>query len=95
VAEHGRSAAYVRNMEANPRVRLKLWAGPLRSRWRTGTAYLMPEDDPLERQRLIAQGSIGRRINAASVRLMGTDLLTIRIDLDPATGARRAPDTPR
>src|SRR5919109_2031333 len=42
VAEHGRSAGYVRNIEANPRVRLKLWAGPLRARWRSGTAHLMP-----------------------------------------------------
>lgn len=95
VAEHGRSAAYVRNIEANPRVRLKLWSAPLRSRWHSGTAQAIPDDDPLERQRLIAAGSVGRRINAATVRLMGTDLLTIRIDLDEATGARTAPDTPR
>jgi deazaflavin-dependent oxidoreductase (nitroreductase family) len=95
VAEHGRSAAYVRNIEAHPRVRLKLWARPLRSNWRAGTAHLIADDDPLERQRLIAAGSIGRRINAATVRAMGTDLLTLRIDLDPATGARTAPDTPR
>lgn len=95
VAEHGRSAAYVRNIEAEPRVRLKLRAGPLRSRWRAGTAQLIADDDPLERQRLISAGNLGRRINAATVRMMGTDLLTVRIDLDPATGARTAPDTPR
>jgi deazaflavin-dependent oxidoreductase (nitroreductase family) len=93
VAEHGHSAGYVRNIRANPRVRLKLWAGPLRSRWRSGTARVLEDDDPLARQKLISADSFGRRINAATVRLMGTDLVTVRVDLDDATGARRAPDT--
>ena len=73
VAEHGRAAGYVRNIAANPRVRVKAGGG-----WRSGTAELMPEDDPLARQRVI-----GRRFNAALVRVMGTDLLTVRVDLDP------------
>ena len=71
VAEHGRAAAYVRNIEANPRVRVKVGR-----RWRNGTAYLLPDDDPLERQRSMP------RVNARSVRAMGTDLLSIRIDLE-------------
>src|ERR671910_3141211 len=33
VAEHGRGASYVRNLEADPRVRVKI-----RRRWRSGTA---------------------------------------------------------
>lgn len=73
VAEHGRRANYVRNMEANPHVRVNVGG-----RWRAGTAQLLPEDDPRERQR-----RIGRRLNAAAVRAMGTELLTVRIDLDP------------
>jgi deazaflavin-dependent oxidoreductase (nitroreductase family) len=73
VAEHGRGAGYVRNIEANPRVRV-LVSGE----WRLGTAAILPDDDPRERQR-----KLGRRLNAALVRLMGTELLTIRIDLDP------------
>jgi deazaflavin-dependent oxidoreductase (nitroreductase family) len=40
VAEHGRTASYVRNIEADPRVRIKIGRS-----WRTGTAHLMPEDD--------------------------------------------------
>jgi F420H(2)-dependent quinone reductase len=83
VAEHGRKAAYVRNIEQNPRVRVKVRTGFLRSEWRSGTAQLQPEDDPRERQRLIASGDLGRRLNAAVVRASGTDLLTVRIDLDP------------
>jgi len=49
VAEHGMKAGYVRNMESNPRVRLGLRDG-LRTRWHTGTAYLLRDDDPRERQ---------------------------------------------
>ncbi|HEV2724069.1 MAG TPA: nitroreductase/quinone reductase family protein [Thermoleophilaceae bacterium] len=81
VAEHGRRAAYVRNIEAEPRVRVMV-AG----RWRTGTARLMPEDDPLERQR-----KIGHRLNAATVRALGTDLMTVRVDLDAAEGLSGRP----
>jgi deazaflavin-dependent oxidoreductase (nitroreductase family) len=73
IAEHGRRAAYVRNIEANPRVRVRLGRD-----WRTGTARVLPDDDPLERQRRMPN-----RINSAAVRLMGSDLLTVRVDLDP------------
>ncbi|MGH3343636.1 MAG: nitroreductase/quinone reductase family protein [Carbonactinosporaceae bacterium] len=77
VAEHGRRAAYVRNIEATPRVRVKT-----SGRWRCGTAHLMPDDDPRERQRRLGT-ALSRRLNAAAVRAWGTDLLTVRIDLDP------------
>ena len=73
VAEHGRHAGYVRNIEADPRVRVRLGRT-----WRTGQGVLCPDDDPRARLR-----SIGRPINAFMVRTMGTDLLTVRIDLDP------------
>ena len=72
VSEHGHSAGYVRNIEANPRVRVRVGG-----KWRTGTAHLLPDDDPRERQKTM------RRFNAALVRTVGTDLLTVRIDLDP------------
>jgi deazaflavin-dependent oxidoreductase (nitroreductase family) len=79
VAEHGRRASYVRNIEADPRVRVKIGR-----RWRTGTATVLPDDDP--RARL---DRIGRRVNGAMVRAVGTDLLTIRVDLDPEAGSDR------
>jgi deazaflavin-dependent oxidoreductase (nitroreductase family) len=74
VAEHGRDASYVRNLEADPRVRVKIGR-----RWRTGTATVLPDDDPEARL-----DRIGRRVNGFMVRAVGTDLLTIRVDLDPA-----------
>jgi deazaflavin-dependent oxidoreductase (nitroreductase family) len=83
VAEHGMSAGYVRNIKRNPRVRVKVRDGAIRSRWRTGTAHLLPGDDTRRRQSQISRGKPGRALNAFVVRTMGTDLLTVRIDLDP------------
>ena len=82
VAEHGMKAGYVRNIAHNPRVRLKLRDG-IRARWHSGTAHLLPDDDPRERQRWLAGQVPGSASNAAAVRLFGTQLLTVRIDLDP------------
>ena len=72
VAEHGHRAAYVRNIKSDPRVRVKVGR-----RWRTGSARALPDDDPLARQRAMP------RSNARVVRMMGSRLLTIRVDLDP------------
>jgi methyltransferase (TIGR00027 family)/deazaflavin-dependent oxidoreductase (nitroreductase family) len=80
VAELGRGASWVRNIEANPRVRVKVGR-----RWRTGTAALLPDDDPLERQRMLSELGLGKRITAVAVRAWGTRLMTVRIDLDPAS----------
>jgi deazaflavin-dependent oxidoreductase (nitroreductase family) len=84
VAEHGRRAGYVRNIEANPRVRVKLGR-----RWRTGTARALPDDDPRERQR-----QMPNKGNSAFVRAMGSELLTVRIDLDPPVGHPTRPAEP-
>ena len=40
VAEHGRETGSVRNIGADPRVRVKTGR-----RWRTGTAHVLPDDD--------------------------------------------------
>ena len=80
VTEHGRKAAYVRNIAANPRVRVR--AG---RRWRSGTATLLPDEDWRALQRRLPS-----KLSSATVRLMGTDHLTIRVDLDPASGAPRS-----
>jgi deazaflavin-dependent oxidoreductase (nitroreductase family) len=72
VAEHGHEANYVRNLEADPRVRVKIGR-----HWRTGTATVLPDDDP--RARL---DRVGHRVNGLMVRAVGTDLLTVRVDLD-------------
>jgi deazaflavin-dependent oxidoreductase (nitroreductase family) len=81
VAEHGKRAGYVRNIENNPRVRVKLRQG-FRTRWYDGNAHLLLDDDPRERQRWMRQQSPSTLANTAAVRLFGTQLLTVRIDLD-------------
>ncbi len=85
VAEHGRRANYVRNIEANPRVRVRIGR-----RWQEGSARLLPDDDPRERLRYIGSRRPITRLSAATVRLLQTDLITVRIDLkdqDPAASA--------
>lgn len=44
----------------------------------------MPDDDPRARQRAMPAA------NAAVVRLMGTDLLTVRVDLNRESGDQQA-----
>jgi deazaflavin-dependent oxidoreductase (nitroreductase family) len=81
VAEHGMKSGYVQNIARSPRIRLKLREG-LRMRWHTGTAHILSDDDPMERQRWLATQLPGSASNARAVRLFGTNLLTVRIDLD-------------
>ena len=71
VSEHGDHSDYVRNIKANPAVRLRVGG-----QWRSGVAHLLPDDDPWERLRHLP------RLNSTGVRVMGTALLTIRVDLD-------------
>jgi deazaflavin-dependent oxidoreductase (nitroreductase family) len=73
VAEHGMKAGYVRNIKENPRVRLKLREGFCAGR-HTGTAHLLWDDDPRERQRWLAGQLKSSLVNAAAVRLFGTEL---------------------
>ena len=77
VAEHGRRASYVRNIEANPRVRVRVGR-----RWHQGSARAVPDDDPQERLRYINSRRPITRLNTTTVRLLQTDLLTLRIDLN-------------
>jgi len=46
-----------------------------------GTAHLLSDDDPRERQRWLKNQLPGSASNAAAVRFFGTQLLTVRIDL--------------
>src|SRR5438477_7221048 len=81
VAEHGVKAGYVRSIQTNPRVRLKLREG-VRVRWYNGTAHVLYDDDARERQQWLAGQLPSSAANASVVRLLGTQLLTVRIDLD-------------
>jgi deazaflavin-dependent oxidoreductase (nitroreductase family) len=73
VAEHGRRSSYVRNIEADPHVRVRIGR-----RWHDGIARVLADDDWRERQR-----QMPNKLNAAMVRLVGTEHVTVRVDLDP------------
>ena len=72
VSEFGTNSQYVKNIQANPQVRVRV-----RGQWHTGTAHLLPDDDARARLRSLP------KLNSAAVKTVGTDLLTIRVDLDP------------
>jgi deazaflavin-dependent oxidoreductase (nitroreductase family) len=74
VAAHGLQSDYVRNIQADRNVRVKIG-----KRWYAGVATLLPDDDPIARSRRHPH-----QWDAAIGRLMGSAPLTIRIDLDPA-----------
>src|SRR5258708_17351179 len=78
VAEHGMQAGYVRNIKQNPRVRLKLREG-FHARWYTGTAHLLWDDDPRERQRWLAGQVAGSIADLGAVRLFWAELLLVRV----------------
>jgi deazaflavin-dependent oxidoreductase (nitroreductase family) len=71
VSEFGEKSQYIRNIKADPAVRLRL-----HGKWRRGTAHLVPDDDAHARLRELPQ------LNSFGVRTFGTDLLTVRVDLD-------------
>lgn len=71
VSEFGDRSQYVRNIAADPRVRVRV-----RGRWHSGTATLLPEDDAQARLAALP------RMNSAAVRAIGDNLLTVRVDLD-------------
>src|SRR5947208_2819871 len=63
VSEHGRRSGYVLNLTANPRVRVRVRNG-LKMEWLSGTATVLPDDDPHARMRKLAALGLGQRINA-------------------------------
>ena len=102
IAEHGSRAGYVRNIQHDPHVRVRLRVG-LRYRWVPGIATVCPDDDPLARQRHIIAWHPLRALNAVNVRVLGADLLTVHVQLNtahagdsggPARTAAAQPRTP-
>ena len=81
VAQRGHRADWVRNIQADPRVRVRVRSGSGLG-WRAGTAHILDEDDPRERQRLIGRGDPMRRLCVSASGAMDTSPLTVRIDLD-------------
>jgi deazaflavin-dependent oxidoreductase (nitroreductase family) len=73
IAEQGRHAGYVSNLEANPDVRVRLGR-----HWRRARALIVDDDDPQARL-----DTFGRRAHEATIRRFGTELTSVRFDLEP------------
>jgi deazaflavin-dependent oxidoreductase (nitroreductase family) len=71
VSEFGHKSQYVRNIVVNPRVRVQIGG-----QWRRGTASILEHDDAQARLKDLPW------LNSVLVRLVGTNLLTIRVALD-------------
>lgn len=81
ISAHGRHAAYMHNLLADPRVRIGL-AGDGGLRWRAGEAHPLWDDDAGARHRRLGEGRLGYRLDGLMLRASATDLMTVRIDLD-------------
>jgi deazaflavin-dependent oxidoreductase (nitroreductase family) len=92
IAEHGSRAGWVRNIQHNPRVRVRLRIG-LRYRWVPGIATIRPDEDALARQRKVIAWHPLRALNAVNVRVLGADLLAVhvKLQLDGAPTGETAP----
>jgi deazaflavin-dependent oxidoreductase (nitroreductase family) len=80
IAQRGHDADWVRNIKANPRVRVKVSGA--HAVWRSGTARILDYDDPRERQRILSQASFPVRLCMSTSKALNTSPLTIRVDLD-------------
>ena len=71
VAVDPHRAGYVRNIEADPRVRVRLGG-----RWREGVAYPLPGDDAHRRMFKV------NPLNGLFIGIAGREHLSIRVDLE-------------
>jgi deazaflavin-dependent oxidoreductase (nitroreductase family) len=83
LAEH-RRGGYVRNIEANPHVRVRVGRS-----WREGTARVLLDDDVRERARRMPN-----QANTRVVLLMASEPVTVRVDLAPAGAPAPTPAEP-
>lgn len=90
ISQRGRDTEWMRNIEANPRVRIKTQTGS-RGKWRAGTAHVLDDDDPQARLRILRAGNFWRRLCLSASQLSTTDPLSVRIDLDRPSPRKRAP----
>jgi deazaflavin-dependent oxidoreductase (nitroreductase family) len=77
IAQHGEHAAWVRNFQAHPRIRVRLGRT-----WHTATATLRSEDDVRARIRTFARGPVGQAMFIASFRALESHPVSVEVMLD-------------
>ena len=71
VSMYGETSNYMRNIKADNNVRVRIGG-----HWRTGRAQVLPDDDAHARNANLS--FVNRTVNSG----LGSELLTVRIDLD-------------
>jgi deazaflavin-dependent oxidoreductase (nitroreductase family) len=87
LSERGHDAGWVKDIEADARVRVQL-RSRRPSRWRSGTAHILDDDDPRERRRVLSEGKPWRELCLRTSAAQATRLLPVRIDLDRGLSVR-------
>jgi deazaflavin-dependent oxidoreductase (nitroreductase family) len=78
ISQHGRRAGWAYNIEANPRVRVRV-----DNQWRSGTATFEPDDDVRIRGRSFGgNGKLSQSATALTMRAMESDPVSVRITFD-------------
>ena len=78
VAEHGSRCDYVKNLVADPRVRVKMGR-----RWYRGTASVVRDDDAFaRRQALDRRNGLVGRLDGVIFRASATEPVTVRVELE-------------
>ena len=80
VAQDGHQCAYVRNLLADPNVRVK---GP-RQPWRQGRAFVAPDvDGHAKRREIDRRNGLSGAVDGLIFRAASTVLVTVKIELEP------------
>jgi deazaflavin-dependent oxidoreductase (nitroreductase family) len=78
ISQHGRRAGWAYNIEANPKVRVRV-----NNQWRSGTATFEPDDDVRARARSFGgAGKLSQSATAMTMRAMESDPISVRIAFD-------------
>nr|WP_090276398.1 nitroreductase/quinone reductase family protein [Mycolicibacterium komanii]CRL69751.1 deazaflavin-dependent nitroreductase family protein [Mycolicibacterium komanii] len=77
ISQHGRRAGWAINIDANPRVRVRV-----KDEWRTGIATFEPDDDVRARARSFGDSRLGQSATAVTMRAMESDPISVRITYD-------------
>ncbi|MDT7792013.1 MAG: hypothetical protein QOD59_1449 [Mycobacterium sp.] len=78
ISQHGRRAGWAYNIEANPKVRVRV-----NNQWRSGTATFEPDDDVRARARSFGGASkLSQSATVLTMRAMESDPISVRIAFD-------------
>ena len=77
ISQHGTRSGWGANITDEPRIRIRVG-----SRWRTGTATFVPDDDVAVRARSFSNNPVLGRLIGAGFRALQTDPVSVRVEYD-------------